>query len=88
MDVELVEMEGTVAEIQAFLSSLGASRLHITVSPVPSTEAPHSEAAQSGRSISERLLAMAEEMPEEYRTQMPSDLAEQHDHYIYGWSRR
>jgi hypothetical protein len=38
--------------------------------------------------ISEKLLAIANSIPEEERLKMPADLAEQHDHYIYGWPKK
>ena len=38
--------------------------------------------------ITEKLMAMADEMPESERDRMPADLAEQHDHYIYGWPKK
>jgi hypothetical protein len=86
--MKMLEMEGTVAEIQTFLASLNVDRLHVTVSAVePSDDSRAAGEVEQG-SISERLLAMADEMPPEQQAQMPADLAEQHDHYVYGWSKR
>ena len=84
MSMPVIELEGTVEEIKESLSIFAGQRLHITVRPV---EAP-SEAAPHQLTITEKLLAMAEEMPTEERAKMPEDLAEQHDHYLYGWQRK
>jgi hypothetical protein len=41
-----------------------------------------------GLSLSERLAALAEQIPEEDRAGLPEDGADQHDHYIYGTPKR
>lgn len=84
MSIPLLELEGTVEEIRESLAAFAGQRLHITVRPV---EAPD-EGTPHRLSITEKLLAMAEEMPTEERAKMPTDLAEQHDHYLYGWPKK
>jgi len=80
----VLELEGTVEEIKESLSVFAGQRLHVTVWPVDSPI----EAAPRQLTITEKLLAMAEEMPPEERAKMPEDLAEQHDHYVYGWPKK
>jgi hypothetical protein len=80
----LLELEGTVEEIRESLTAFVGQRLHVTVRPV---EKPL-DSPPLKLSITEKLLAMAEEMPTEERAKMPTDLAEQHDHYTYGWPKK
>jgi hypothetical protein len=40
------------------------------------------------KSLSERLAALAEEVPDEEFADRPTDFATQHDHYIYGTAKR
>jgi len=84
MSMPVIELEGTVEEIKESLSIFAGQRLHITVRPVESS----GEAAPRQLTITDKLLAMADEMPTEERAKMPVDLAEQHDHYIYGWPKK
>ena len=88
MTMKVLELEGTVAEIQAFLASLDADRLHVTVSAIEPSDDTRGAGAAEKMSLSERLLALAEAMPPEQQAQMPTDLAEHHDHYVYGWPKR
>ncbi len=84
MSMPLLELEGTAEEIREHLIAFAGQRLRVTVRPVetPVQATPHKQ------SITEKLLAMAEEMPPEERAKMPLDLAEQHDHYLYGWPKK
>lgn len=84
MSMPVLELEGTVEELKESLSIFAGQRLHITVRPVASP----GEAAPGQLTITDKLLAMADEMPPEERAKMPEDLAEQHDHYIYGWPKK
>lgn len=84
MSMPVLELEGTVEELKESLSAFTGQRLHITVRPIETL----GEAVPHKLSITEKLLAMAEEMPPEERAKMPDDLAEQHDHYIYGWPKK
>ena len=83
MSAPLLELEGTAEEIQERLNAFSGQRLHISVRPAAAPDA-----AEPPLSISEALLAMAEEMPEAERAKMPADLAAQHDHYLYGWDKK
>jgi serine/threonine protein kinase HipA of HipAB toxin-antitoxin module len=49
------------------------------------TEEPRVEAA---RPIWEKLAAIANEVPEEEIAKLPTDLAEQHDHYMSGTPKK
>ena len=80
MSTPIIEMEGTVEEIQIRLSDFIGQRLHVTVLSLGISE----NTPPQGKSLTERLLAMSEAMPPEECAKMPSDLAEQHDHTIYG----
>lgn len=82
METALLDMEATVEEIQERLSDFAGQRLHIIVLPATPIPLP------TGPSIAQALLDMAQQMPPEERANLPSDLAEQHDHYIYGWPKK
>lgn len=84
MSIPLLELEGTIEELRESLAAFAGQRLHITIRPLETPTAP----PPSKLSITEKLLAMAEEMPTEERDKMPEDLADQHDHYIYGWPKK
>jgi Arc/MetJ-type ribon-helix-helix transcriptional regulator len=47
-----------------------------------------SGAAQEHKPIWEEILELTADVPAEEWDQLPSDLAEQHDHYIYGTPKR
>lgn len=88
MSTNLLEIEGTAEEIQERLADYAGQRLHIILRTL-GTPVEFAQANSPRKlSITEKLLAMAEEMPPEERAKMPSDLAEQHDHYIYGWPKK
>jgi len=83
MTTPLLELEGTAEEIQERLADFAGQRLHVIVLPAePTPQTPRK------LRIAERLLAQADEIPPEERAKLPSDLAEQHDHYIYGWPKK
>ena len=82
METALLDMEATVEEIQERLSDFAGQRLHVIVLPA-ATPLPSPVPG-----IAQALLDMAQEMPPEERAKLPSDLAEQHDHYIYGWPKK
>jgi hypothetical protein len=84
MSMPVLELEGTVEELKEALSAFAGQRLHIKVRPVETSE----EGAPRKLSITEKMLVIADEMPHEERAKMPADLAEQHDHYIYGWPKK
>jgi hypothetical protein len=47
-----------------------------------------SGAAQEHKPIWEEILDLTADVPAEEWDKLPSDLAEQHDHYIYGTPKR
>ncbi len=46
------------------------------------------EAAQAQKTIWEEILEATADIPDEVWDKLPTDLAEQHDHYIYGTPKR
>lgn len=83
MITPLLELEATVEEIQKRLCDFAGQRLHVIVLPA---ETPEELKVQVQRklSLTDRILARAQKIPPEERDQFPHDLADQHDHYIYG----
>lgn len=51
-------------------------------------QAMPAEVDQADRPIWDQILEMTAAIPEEEFDKLPSDLAEQHDHYIYGTRKR
>lgn len=88
MSTPLLELEGTAEEIRERLVEFAGQRLHITVRPIETSPKIASVGSSHKPSITEKLLAMAAEMPEEERAKMPDDLVEQHNHYLYGWPKK
>lgn len=84
METALLDIEATAEEIQDRLTDFAGQRLRVIVWPVENS--PQSSVRKP--SITEALLEMAQEIPSEERAKLPSDLAEQHDHYIYGWPKK
>lgn len=80
LEKRLSAVEAELAEMKRLLG-LNGKRQTIAIT----NGNPH---APRRMTITEKLLAMADEMPEAERAKMPADLAEQHDHYIYGWSKK
>jgi hypothetical protein len=83
-------------EMQERLQSL-ADKRGVTVSDLVRTalealtapQKPGGEpAGASTRPIWEQLVEIANEVPEEELANRPADLAEQHDHYIYGTPKK
>jgi Arc/MetJ-type ribon-helix-helix transcriptional regulator len=56
----------------------------IPAGPSPSPEA----AAPDAKPIWERILERTADIPDEEWDKVPTDLAEQHDHYLYGTPKR
>ena len=54
--------------------------------PVP--EPAQDAAASPGKPIWERILERTAAIPDEEWAKLPTDLAEQHDHYLYGTPKR
>ena len=51
-------------------------------------EANRAETAAEVRPIWEEILELADSLPPEVVESLPTDAAEEHDHYIYGWPKR
>jgi len=47
-----------------------------------------SDAAQEHKPIWEEILESTADIPDEEWDKLPTDLAEQHDHYLYGTPKR
>jgi hypothetical protein len=84
----VLEFEGTVEEIQARLGEMVGQRLHVTVRPVETAADSHSDGVEMRSNITAKILARADAMSPEERADLPVDLAEQHDHYVYGVPKR
>jgi Arc/MetJ-type ribon-helix-helix transcriptional regulator len=50
--------------------------------------ASQADAAQPRKTIWERILERSAAIPDEEWDKLPTDLAEQHDHYLYGTPKR
>ena len=53
--------------------------------PTPTQESPD---AAADKPIWEEILELTADVPDEEWDKLPTDLAEQHDHYIYGTPKR
>ena len=74
LEKRLSAVEAELAEMKRLLGLNG------TQQELPTTEGNPN--ASRRMTITEKLIAMADEMPEEERAKMPADLAEPHDHSI------
>ena len=88
MGTPLLEMDGTVAEITERMSAFEGQRLHVTVDLSETEHKEYAPTASGYPPIVEKILALAALIPKEEAEKMPHDLAEQHDHYIYGWPKK
>ena len=79
-------VEGTWEQISSLGQSLSGYRLRLTVLGKEDVDTTNnlSEPAQS---LSAAFAAIRAENSEEWDA-LPNDLAEQHDHYIYGWPKK
>jgi hypothetical protein len=50
--------------------------------------ATHPQAAEARKPVWERILERTAAIPDEKWDKLPTDLAEQHDHYLYGTPKR
>jgi hypothetical protein len=78
--IPLIELEGTWSEITARLPDFKEQRLRVIVLRASESSA---NGGSGKRSLSERLAEIRSADPEAW-DQLPADLAEEHDHYIYG----
>jgi hypothetical protein len=84
MEIPLLEMEGTGAEIAERLSDYADQRVHVIVLPAR----PDSEKAKNARPIAEALAEIAASVPAVEAAKLPADFTDQLDHYIYGSPKR
>jgi Arc/MetJ-type ribon-helix-helix transcriptional regulator len=69
-------------------ASLLLERLTQTQTKAVPPAASHLNAAQADKPIWEEILELTADVPDEEFDKLPTDLAEQHDHYIYGTPKR
>lgn len=74
-----LEIEGTWEEIVARAAELKGRRLKVTVLPAEENEAG---------TIEEAIAALAAQVPPEAWENLPEDLLDNLDHYVYGTPRR
>ena len=80
----VLELEGTWEELAVQAERFKGHRLRLIV--LPDTENGVSP-NNSNQSMSAKLAEIRGEDPAAWE-QAPEDLAEQHDHYVYGWPKR
>lgn len=81
-----LEIEGTWDQFEALAPSLTGLRLRLTVLGSAEDAEANGEAVRYVP-LSERMSAIREEDAAAWDS-APADLAEQHDHYAYGWPKR
>jgi hypothetical protein len=81
-----MEIEGTWDQLEALAPSLAGLRLRLTVLGSVGESASGTESVRY-IPLSERLSAIRDEDTAAWDS-VPADLAEQHDHYAYGWPKR
>ncbi len=80
-----LQIEGTWEQIVALAPSLAGYRLRLTVLAKTEEDARLEEIAATP--LSEQFAHIRADDPDAW-IDLPADLAEQHDHYIYGWPKR
>ncbi len=88
MSVPILEMDGTAEEIQSKLNDFAGQRLHVTVQQIEFPEVSTAAVPPQRPCITEKILARTSAIPATEIAKMPTDLAEQHDHYVYGWPKK
>jgi Arc/MetJ-type ribon-helix-helix transcriptional regulator len=82
---------GHFASVDAAMTeaaSLLLQRLSQTQTQAMPPAASPLNAAQADKPIWEEILELTADVPDEEFDKLPTDLAEQHDHYIYGTPKR
>jgi Arc/MetJ-type ribon-helix-helix transcriptional regulator len=77
-------LDAAMAEAAALL--VQRLRQEQAQAPQPATSQP--EASQAPKPIWEEILESTADIPDEEFDKLPTDLAEQHDHYTYGTPKR
>jgi hypothetical protein len=78
-----MQVEGTWDQIASLAQSLSHCRLRLTVLDTHADIGPENQPKQS---ISDRFAEIRSANPNAW-IDVPTDLAEKHDHYIYGWPK-
>ena len=79
-----MQVEGTWDQIASLAQSLSHCRLRLTVLDTYADNRPEDQPKQP---LSERFARIRDENPDAWND-VPSDLADQHDHYVYGWPKK
>jgi len=69
-------------------ASLLVQRLKQEQAQAMPAAAGQADAAQTRKPVWERILERSAAIPDEEWDKLPTDLAEQHDHYLYGTPKR
>lgn len=63
-------------------------KVRVTVEPEAAVLGQEVGKAPAGPTLAEKLIALANALPEDVVSRLPTDGASQHDHYIYGTPKR
>ena len=80
----LLEIDGAVSEIRERLGMFDGKKLHVVVNIVQDAPTEKHQSSILQPTFTERVLARIVMIPEEELAKIPRDLADQHDHYLYG----
>ncbi len=75
-------------DAMAEAASLLVERLKQGQARAPQPAASPPDAARAEKPVWEQILELTADIPDEEFDRLPADLAEQHDHYIYGTPKR
>ncbi len=78
----------TVDDAMAEAASLLLDRLNQTKAQATTTTVSQLDTSQTDKPIWEDILELTADVPDEEWDKLPVDLAEQHDHYVYGVPKR
>jgi hypothetical protein len=84
MSTPLLELEGTVEEIQERLANFAGQRLRVTITLIEDAQAT----PPLQMTITEKILERFRDVPPEERAKVPPDLTDNLDHYIYGLPKK
>ena len=79
----VIEMEGTWEELAVHATSFRGHRLKLIVLP----DSPEANASTASLPLSKKFAEIRREDVSAWE-RVPQDLAEQHDHYVYGWPKK
>jgi Arc/MetJ-type ribon-helix-helix transcriptional regulator len=78
----------SIDDAMADAASLLVQRLEQEQTQATTPAVSQERAAQASKPIWEEILELTADIPDEEWDKLPTDLAEQHDHYIYGIPKR